>query len=251
MDKIIYLTDTVQSAIKQYCAKGGIGKRIAFDHIRISIDPISSTGIFHLKLQHLDDFLEYILYDKKSMPFVKKEQMVDNYASLHQLSNVEQEVLREYFNLFSKIKEIRTNIERVCSVASKIDYVVGTPDRKKRESKFTELSNLQEGKGYKEQCLALKVLYEKFLKIEVDNLQLFGILNEDIFEHVNHIIRDPMEIYFNTERKDFTFCSPIYGGYYVLNLKIGRNGEAYVSTGYKVRYNMLRNKPEMRRIPIR
>ena len=150
-----------------------------------------------MKLQHLNDFIEYILYDEGEETSQKGKELVKKYTALRQFSTNEQKILFEYFSLFEKLNELREDVEGAYpSITSKIDYFVGTRKRRRREHIFDKLLNFREDKDYKEQCLALKVIYDEFLRMQFDNPGVFKTLDDDVSKHVKSIIKSPMEIYF-------------------------------------------------------
>ena len=72
------------------------GKKEAFDTVDVDDSPISSTGIFHVKLRRLDSFLEYFV--SKSH---EESNIIEKYA---ELNNLDINQTKEYLSLWEKVK---------------------------------------------------------------------------------------------------------------------------------------------------
>lgn len=218
---------------------------------KVSIDTIvpSTIGLFHVKIRHLDDFLEYFLHQQKIT--ATPDSLVEDYAGLKHLDDVNKQILQEYYSLFSLFKRLYENMkDNYSDCESKMRSFVGSKTDKKFR-KFLELNNTED---YKEECLAIKDMSGRLITMEEDNVLFFRMLNQDIISCLTTIITNPVEIYFHKKGKDFAFCSEEYGVCYVTTLKIGGAypREAYLFTGFKTEHNTLRQDKNMRKIyPIK
>ncbi|GEM_PF-6398068 len=231
---------TLESRVASAIAKAGA----KFNAVIVDTGLISSAGIPHIKHRHLDDFLEFSLY--KAGKEVTDDELVEEYSKL---KGIDDSQLQEYFQLFKDLNEVRDKIEAMQNCKSRIDRLLGTVNAGKRKFLLAELRKIGDNlEGFGKYCDILNNVYELILEKEKKRPELFKMINEDILGSVKEIIKNPFLVYFHRQKRDFTFCSNIYGICYVLTLKIGESGEAYLFTGYKSDFNVVKKDANLKRI---
>ncbi len=234
--EVVTLEDCVIRAIAKAGAK--------FNAVAVDTGLISSTGIPHIKHRHLDDFLEFSIY--KAGKEATDDNLVEEYSKLKGMDKLH---LEEYFQLFKDLNEVRDKIEAMRNCKGKIDRFLGTFNADRRKLLLAELKksgeNLEE---FENHCNILNNIYGLMLEKERKQPNLFRVINGDVLANVREIIKNPFLVYFHRQKKDFTFCSNIYDICYVLTLKIGESGDAYLFTGYKVDFNAVKRDANLKRI---
>jgi hypothetical protein len=233
--ELISLTKTVREAIQK--KTGHI-----FDKVIIETEAPCSTGIFHLKVRHLDDFLDYFAISNKL-----EGDMLEGYANLRSLRPDQKRILKEYYKSFEDIKEHYTRmVDKYQGCIIRLRTFLGAKTR--RQEKFKKLKDFSPEQSYKEDCDKMQDMEASFIQMEEDFPWVIKRLNSDILICIETIIKKPSKVYFNFEEGDeFTFCSKEDEYEYVLALKVRDEEERLASlrTGFQTELEELENNPNL------
>ncbi len=238
----VILSSPVAAAVKQ------TGR--SFHKVFIETETPSSTGLFHIKIRHLDNFIEYYLRRRGN----QEQEFWNSYYSLHQLGSDQRVILEKYGKLILDFNETYEHIEaQYPGGKGRVMDFIGEAKSHKRAEKFHRLMAVYNEESYKNHCHIVRKIGDDIVQVENRNQNIFRILNDDISDCLKVIIQNPAAVYWNKLKKDFTFCSEEYDSCFVISLKIDevQPDTAYLFTGFKASHDVLRRSPTMKRIYVR
>ncbi len=233
------LSDEIQQHVKV------AGKSIASVVVEEGVP--CSVGLFHLKIRHLEDFVDYFLrkentsYEDAISAYVcsKKEMAKGKMGAFEKL-------LREYDRLARDFNIIYNATERRFPLSKR--RIMRAVVRSKDSRQFKTLKHLYEDQEeYAKRCDAMWQIAKEMAEMEKANLGFFAVLNGDIKLSVGPVITGPDEIYHDEKENVLNFCSGADDKNWVLSLIIDEQhpGTAALLTGFQLNKERLAS---MRRI---
>lgn len=237
----INLENGVKEAIEKTYIALKKGKKEAFDKVEIDDSSVSSTGVFHVKLRHLEDFIQY---DSFKSTQKENQNYINQYAKSNELCLSK---LQSYVSIWRETKKEMEEIGKYgakkghSNIINKLLGACGKPDPKSMAKKFKELLNYAKNdKTLKESILKFATTYKSFLDFENTNRKLVNTVNKNVGVVLTEIIKDPWEVYYHAKPSgegDFVFCSDKYNLELVLVLKTQKTKDnAELFTAYKKQY---------------
>lgn len=222
---IVELADAVKKAIADKTGHN-------IDDVIVETEAPRSTGIFHLKLRHLDDFLDYFAIKNGIAG-----DLLNGYADFKKLRPKQRKVLKGYYQLFLGLRERYTHMaDAYRGCIGKMRVFLGA--HKKRKEAFKKFQEFNKDEEYKKDCDILNEIADRFIDMEEDYPWVIKRLNADILACIKLIIKGPRVIYHNLDEEDaFNFCSKEAGGTYVMSLRIRdeERGVASLRTGFQTK----------------
>ena len=235
----VILRNGVKEAIKKTYIALKKGKKEAFNIVEIDDAPISTTGIFHVKLRHLDDFLQYDLFK------TTKEKTKDYITQYAELNNLDLGLIQSYIAIWAETKKQMEEIGRYSAVKGhpniydKLLNTCGKRNINTRIGKLKEIIDSQKEDGlFKDKILSFAKQYSSFLEFEKNNQPVIRTINLAVENALVDILKDPLEARYDPKRQDFIFCSDKYHLELVLVLKTQKTrNNAELITAYSKRYS--------------
>jgi hypothetical protein len=214
----VTLEKEVRKAIENVYVKLKKGKKEAFDKVEVDDAPISSTGIFHVKLRHFDAFMNYTVFRDSE---TEKQKIEESYASLIGLNPDE---IKTYYSIWKKTAKHMGRLGKEYGIADKLKNACGEIDINRRVRKFKQLMDIYPDKNYKIDIIRFAESYQSFLEFERTN-SFVRTINNSIRDTVVDILKNPFEVYYDSEREDFVFCSDKYSIELALVLKTRKDAK--------------------------
>lgn len=220
------LCDEVKEAVKRTYVRLKKGKE-AFERVEIDDAPIASTGVFHVKIRHLDAFLQYELKTGQT----DKTKLFEAYALGKELDLTK---TLEYCNLWKNLVDKMNKIEDYYQgTISQLKAYCGAGTVKKRRSIMTDLLKKSPDNKYIEDIVEFGKAFESFVGFE-EKSPLTRIINDTVSKILIEILENPFEVFYDLGNGDFVFCSDKYCPELALVLKTNKSGgpNAVLFTSY-------------------